>query len=126
MNPSESKRTRGDATREAILTAAETVFAEHGFDGARIDTIAKASGCNKTLIFRYFGNKLGLYSEVLKRADSEVSGLYSRLFSALVEDETIVSDAHKFRRFLETTFGAFFDYMVEHPRLMRMLNTKSV
>ena len=57
---SEPGKRRGEITREAILMAAESVFAQHGFDGARIDTIADISGYNKTLIFRYFGDKLGL------------------------------------------------------------------
>ena len=30
-----------EGAREAILNAGEEVFAEHGFDGARIDAIAK-------------------------------------------------------------------------------------
>ncbi len=117
---SEPKRRRGEKTREAILNAAEAVFAEHGFDGARIDNIAEVSGYNKTLIFRYFGDKLGLYSEVLRRIDRQASELLAQLIRPLLEDETIVSDVHRFRAFLKTAIGAFFDYMVEHPRVMRM------
>jgi TetR/AcrR family transcriptional regulator len=74
------------------------------------------------LLFRYFGDKLGLYAEVLKRADREMSELLARMFAPLLEDETLTSDAHRWRRFLATTFGAFFDYMVEHPHVMRMFN----
>jgi TetR/AcrR family transcriptional regulator len=118
----ESKRQRGEVTREAILQAAEATFAEHGFDGARVDVIAEASGYNKTLIFRYFGDKLGLYAAVLKRADREWSVLLGRMFLPLLEDESIVSDAYRFREFLKTTFEAFFDYMVDHPRFTRMIN----
>jgi AcrR family transcriptional regulator len=119
---SEYKEQRGAATREAILQAAEASFAEHGFDGARVDAIAEASGYNKTLIFRYFGDKLGLYAAVLKRADHEWSVLLRRIFLPLLEDESIVSDAHRFREFLKTTFEVFFDYMVDHPRFTRMIN----
>ena len=36
-----------EGAREAILNAAEEVFAEHGFDGARIDSIAKVAGYNR-------------------------------------------------------------------------------
>ena len=111
---------RGEKTREAILTAAEAVFAEHGFDGARIDTIAEVSGYNKTLIFRYFGDKLGLYAAVLRRIDRQAIELQAPLIGPLLADETIVSDAHRFRAFLKTAMGAFFDFMVEHPRFMRM------
>jgi TetR/AcrR family transcriptional regulator len=118
----ESKRQRGEATREAILQAAEATFAEHGFDGARVDSIAEVSGYNKTLIFRYFGDKLGLYAAVLQRADREWSVLLGRMFSPLLEDESIISDVHRFHEFLKTTFEVFFDYMVDHPRFTRMIN----
>jgi TetR/AcrR family transcriptional regulator len=120
MKMSEPGERRGEKTREAILAAAEAVFAEHGFDGARIDTIAEVSGFNKTLIFRYFGDKLGLYAEVLKRIDRQASELQAQLLGPLLADETIVSDANLFRTFLTTALGAFFDYMVAHPHVMRM------
>ena len=120
MNVTESGSRRGEKTREAILAAAEAVFAEHGFDGARIDTIAEVSGYNKTLIFRYFGDKLGLYAEVLKRVDRGINELQARFVPGL-KDETIVSDAQKVRNFLEIGVGALFDYLLEHPRFVRML-----
>jgi TetR/AcrR family transcriptional regulator len=106
--------------REAILNAAEAVFAEHGFDGARIDAIAARSGYNKSLIFQYFDDKLGLYAEVLKRADRELNTLQGVL-APMLEDETIASNAHTFKAFLETGIGGLFDYMVEHPRLLRII-----
>ncbi len=109
-------------TRAAILDAAEAVFAQHGFDGARVEAIANASGYNSGLLFRYFGDKLGLYTEVLKRADKEMSDLLARVFAPLLADDTITSDANRFRGFLRTAFGAVFDYMVDHPHFMRMLN----
>ena len=118
---SESGKKRGETTRQAILTAAEVVFAEHGFDGARIDTIAEVSGYNKTLIFRYFGDKLGLYAEVLKRADREANELLARVFAPLLEDETAASHAHQFRTFLATMMQTLFDYLLAHPRFVRIL-----
>lgn len=118
---SEREGRRGEQTREAILTAAEIVFAEHGFKGARIDTIADVSGFNKTLIFRYFGDKLGLYAAVLRRMDKQVAQLQAQLLGPLLTDETLLADANLFRAFLKTALRAFFDYLVEHPRLMRMM-----
>lgn len=44
-------------TREKILRTAELIFAEKGFDGARVDDIAKRAGVNKALIYYYFGSK---------------------------------------------------------------------
>ena len=109
-------------TREAILNAAEAVFAEHGFDGTSMDAIAQASGYNKSLLFQYFGDKLGLYTQVLKRADRETGELMVRVFTPLLEDETLAFDADRFRDFLRSTCGAFFDYMVERPQVMRLFN----
>ena len=61
------------AAREAILRAAEEIFARDGFDGARVDAIAETAGYNKALIFHYFGDKLGLYREIvcMQRDESE-------------------------------------------------------
>src|SRR6266849_5989322 len=88
-----------EGTREAILNAAEVVFAEHGFDGARIDAIAAQAGYNKSLIFQYFGDKLGLYAAVIGRADKDISELEARVLAPLLEDATVASDAHRFRAF---------------------------
>ena len=117
----ESGRRRGETTREVILTAAEAVFAQHGFDGARVDTIANVSGYNKNLIFRYFGDKLGLYTQVLKRADREMGEILARVFTSGLSDETVALQAHQFRAFLATMVQTLFDYLLEHPRLVRML-----
>src|SRR5258708_3118266 len=70
--------------REAILNAAEMVFAEHGFDGARIDAIAEESGYNKSLLFQYFGDKLGLYAEGIKRAARKIPEYYVPLIQLTV------------------------------------------
>ncbi len=124
MSDPEPRRGRAhdaEGAREAILNAAEAVFAEHGFDGARIDVIAKASGYNSSLLFHYFGDKLGLYVEVVKRADREMTELQVRVLAPLLEDETIVSNVHAFKALLEIIVTALFDYLIAHPRFMRML-----
>src|SRR5258706_13456851 len=93
---------RGEKTREAILAAAEAVFAEHGFDGARIDAIADVSGFNKTLIFRYFGDKLGLYVAVLRRIDRQAVVIQRQLLGSLLAYETLTSNARQVRGILKT------------------------
>src|SRR5512133_2313872 len=54
-----------DTTRRRLLDAATAVFAEHGFAGARVDEIAERAGVNKRMIYAYYGDKEGLYREVL-------------------------------------------------------------
>ena len=124
MDDPERRRGRvhdAEGAREAILNAAEQVFAEHGFDGARVDAIAETAGYNKSLLFQYFGDKLGLYEAVTRRADKEITEFEMRVLVPLLEDESIASDAHRFRNFLETIIGALFDYLRDHPRLTRII-----
>lgn len=53
------------ATPDRILEAAVEEFAEHGLAGARVDRVAERAGANKQLIYRYFGNKEGLFDAAL-------------------------------------------------------------
>jgi AcrR family transcriptional regulator len=55
-----------EATKAKLLEAALTEFATHGIAGARVDRIAAEAGCNKAMIYAYFGSKEGLFDEVLK------------------------------------------------------------
>src|SRR5439155_3632295 len=54
-------------TRERILAAAFKEFAAQGFAGARVDRIARRAGINKRMLYHYFGDKEGLFREVLRR-----------------------------------------------------------
>ncbi len=67
-----------EATRAALLRAASSAFATHGFAGARTQALADAAGVNKALILYYFESKQGLYSAVLldhiERAQAAITG----------------------------------------------------
>jgi TetR/AcrR family transcriptional regulator, regulator of cefoperazone and chloramphenicol sensitivity len=56
-----------DGTREKLLQAAERVFAEHGFYGATVREICLRAGANVAAVNYHFGDKLSLYTEVLRR-----------------------------------------------------------
>lgn len=118
--PGDRARRPRDAqkTREAILAAAETVFARHGFDGARVEAIAKTSGYNTSLLFRYFGDKAGLYKAVLQRANREMGQLLEGLLPPLAATP---ASADLFRTFLAEMVRTVFDYLLEHPRFGRIL-----
>lgn len=54
-------------TAQGILTAAAGIFAERGFEGARVDDIARAAGVNKATLYYQIGDKEALYHAVLDR-----------------------------------------------------------
>ncbi|HUI88240.1 MAG TPA: TetR/AcrR family transcriptional regulator [Anaerolineales bacterium] len=109
-----------EGAREAILNAGEEVFAEHGFDGARIDAIAKVSGYNKSLIFQYFGDKLGLYAAVIRRSDEQMRGWQEEALTRLRADSAV--DFNQIKELLCKYVSLYFDYLVEHPRILRIYN----
>jgi AcrR family transcriptional regulator len=59
------------ATREALLQAAGTLFAERGFDRTTVRDIAKLAGVNQALLFRYFGSKEAVFEEVMAKGGFE-------------------------------------------------------
>ena len=67
-----------EAAREAILNAAQEIFARDGFSGARVDDIAHTAGYNKALIFHYFGDKLGLYRAMMSRTKQRLFARFER------------------------------------------------
>lgn len=116
------KRERGaEAAREAILDAAEAVFAERGFSGARVDEIALAAGYNKALLFHYFTDKLGLYRALMTRTKSAFYTRLSPLLDQLLDEGDGAVTAERMRAFARDNIGWVFDYYVEHPRAARIL-----
>jgi len=52
--------------REALLEAAIHEFGERGYEGVRLEHVAHRAGCNRALIYRYFGDREGLFQEALR------------------------------------------------------------
>ncbi len=60
-------RRAGDSgTREAILAAARTQFAEHGYDGATIRAIAAAAVVDPALVHHFYGTKERLFAAAMQ------------------------------------------------------------
>lgn len=58
---------------ERILAAAETLFAQQGFDAVSMNAIAEAAGVCKANIFHHFTSKNDLYVAVLRNACKDAS-----------------------------------------------------
>lgn len=57
------------ATRQAILQAARRQFARESYENVGLREIAGEVGVDPALVNRYFGNKEGLFREVLRHPD---------------------------------------------------------
>jgi TetR/AcrR family transcriptional regulator, regulator of cefoperazone and chloramphenicol sensitivity len=55
-----------DETRTRLLEAADAIFSELGFQGATTRMICERAHANPAAVNYHFGDKLGLYTEILK------------------------------------------------------------
>jgi AcrR family transcriptional regulator len=75
-------RRAGDSgTREAILAAARTQFAEHGYDGATIRAIAGAAAVDPALVHHFYGTKERLFAAAM-----EIPVVPSEVISAAIAE----------------------------------------
>jgi TetR/AcrR family transcriptional regulator len=72
----------GADTRERVLTAAETLFADKGFSGTSLNDISKASGISSGLILHHFQSKQHLYTQVLENLSTRYGQELTRAGSA--------------------------------------------
>ena len=63
IEPSSKSRDR-DRTEGLIVDAARAVLAESGFQGFGVNAVARRAGCDKQLIYRYFGGVEGLVDAI--------------------------------------------------------------
>jgi TetR/AcrR family transcriptional regulator len=110
-----------EATRTAILQAAEDCFAQEGFAGARVDAIAAAAGYNKSLIFQYFIDKLGLYQEVVRRMKARLNGGIAEVMQPFADDAGAALDPGHVRDLIEVGIRWTFDYYLSNPNIVRIL-----
>lgn len=61
-----TRHQRAQFRRQQLLDAALQQFAEKGYDGASIRSIARAAGVTEALVYHYFRSKEHLFEEVLK------------------------------------------------------------
>lgn len=100
------KTTDDKTAKERILRAAAQEFAEKGFDGARVDTIAKNAMVNKALIYYYYKNKEELlellFNELIETALSMFATLKNTDPQVFKELNAIRSMMYSFLDMLET------------------------
>lgn len=69
-------------TRERLLESARRLFAERGFADVTVRELCRDAGANLALVSYYFGDKLGLYFEVVNQAIASVREFNSLAMTA--------------------------------------------
>jgi len=99
-----------------ILRAAETLFAELGFEGTSTRQIAKESGANMAMINYYFGSKEGVFLEIM---EDRICGFKSQLNQ--INEEQIPAK-EKLLKVVEQYVSRIFSNITFHKMMHRELS----
>jgi AcrR family transcriptional regulator len=77
-----ARKVSAEARRQAILKAALTVFAAHGFEAARLDDVAARAGVAKGTLYLYFQDKAALFEALVRNAVSPLLEHMRRIAAA--------------------------------------------
>jgi AcrR family transcriptional regulator len=121
-SPAGKKRARAggrrdrERTRGAILDSAVAEFARYGLGGARVDRIAARAGANKRMLYYYFGDKERLFLAALEDCYAHIRSAERAL------DLDRLHPREALRRLVEFTWN----YFLEHPEFMTLLNSENL
>lgn len=96
---------KASSTEDKLFEAARKVFQEQGYDGARMQAIAKRAGINQSMLHYYFRTKDKLFDAVFKTAAQE---LLARVLHILQSDLPL---HEKIERFVHT----YIDQITANP-----------
>jgi AcrR family transcriptional regulator len=101
----------GPSRRQAILDAAEAIFAESGYDRARLEDVAGRVGIRRASLLYHFRDKTTLYAAVLDSLADDLAARYHRV---------LAQDAPPGVR-LEQTVDEWLDVITSRPALIRIM-----
>jgi AcrR family transcriptional regulator len=105
------KRAKADAYRRVISDAAQKVFAEHGFDAAKIQDIAQGAGLSLGTLYTVFPGKAEIYSAIQREHGQAV----------LLEISSSVARVHGELEAALAGIDAYVRCLVARPHYLRML-----
>lgn len=113
---------RRDATRsrEAILDAAEQLFAARGYEATSLQEVGAAAGVSRGTPSYFFRSKAELYRAVLERTFGQVRNAVKsgreRALKSGEPPEVVLAGA----------VGEYFDFISGHPHFVRLLEWEAL
>ena len=106
----EARRARNDVYRQHIFEAAEKVFAERGFEAAKVQEISALAGLSMGTIYAIFPGKTELHRAILEERGHELLALVREVAGRKTSP----------RETLQALIALYVDWFLGHPDFLRM------
>jgi len=93
-------RKTADERRAAVLTAARSQFAEHGYHGASTEAIARDAGISQPYLFRLFGTKKELFIASARACMGETLAAFQEAADGLTGPEALEAIGRRYAELL--------------------------
>jgi AcrR family transcriptional regulator len=107
------RQERSRRSYEALITAAEELFAVHGYDAIGTPEIAQKAGVSVGTFYRYFDDKHEVYLEIMRRM---MVAAYSETIDRLTPDQFVGRARHET---ISHACSILFDHVLTRPQLTR-------
>jgi len=108
-----------EESKQRILNAAARLFAEKGYDGARIDEIAREAQVNKALIYYYYKSKEAILAELFRTFFRESTALLLNF----IERGGFAQNAEENKRLFEAEYS---HYLESNRELLKIMVAESL
>jgi len=109
----------GIRTRKTVLTAAEALFAEKGYEATSLEEIGSAAGVSRGTPSYFFGSKEKLYRTVLDR-------LFQRAYTVLAPAHAAAArDGKDPREAIESLIGAYLDFLAGDASFVSIIHRET-
>ncbi len=109
----EFRQERSRRSYEALLSAAEELFAVHGYDAIGTPEIAQKAGVSVGTFYRYFDDKHEVYLEIMRRM---MVAAYNETIDRLTPEHFVGRARHET---ISEACSILFEHVLSRPQLTR-------
>ncbi len=110
------KKPKEKSAKQKILDSGLQEFAAYGYEGARVDRIARKAHINKAMIFYYFSSKRNLYHTVIKDV----------LLDFIPRVQRVVKEARTPERLFEILPALYIRYFSTKKDVVKMIGREMI
>ena len=116
---------RVEGVSEKLMSCALEEFLTNGYTGASLRTISENAGTTPRSIYTRYGDKEGLFSELVEKTASEIKDMFESINSGYhlksIEEQKKLFHDESFEQEYDGYIQAILDYMYDHWNEFRLL-----